>query len=220
MTAEAEARAAAGATRGSAIKLAAELLGRGMSLGTFLLLAPGLGAADFGTFSVLSVVAVVLAETGELGLQGLAAQALVTGELTIPSILRAKVVASGIGLVVVLGGAFYSRPLGILILFYLVAGWSELGGVVLRARGRAVAEAIVILCLRASGLLFVGGWLVTQSPSVVGIAWAQLASALPGVALADGSSGGMSRKADCMARAPVRSCDVRPRSRSTAGSPS
>lgn len=160
-----------------------------MSFYTFYLLAKGLGVSDFGTFTGLSIWAVVLAETGELGLQGLASQALVTRELSLRAIFRAKCLATMLGLLVCVASVSVSmltgssQVLGILVLFFLCAGWSELAGVALRARGRATAEAVVILALRASGLLFVGGLLVVTRPSVEGVAWAHVASTIPALAL-------------------------------------
>lgn len=184
-----ETRAAARATRGSAIKLTAELFGRAMSVCTFKLLADGLGRDGFGEFSVLTVCAVVLAETGELGLQGLASQALVTRELALRSILRAKGLAATIGLIVC-GLSVVLAPLvglsaviGVLVLYFLAAGWSELAGVALRARGRATAEAFLILCLRAFGLLAVWIVLGMATVSVANVALAHLVSTLPALAV-------------------------------------
>jgi len=69
--------AADDASRGSAIKLGAELLGRLLALATTLLVARVLGVSDFGLFAVLSGIAVLVAELSDLGLQGIAVQSLV-----------------------------------------------------------------------------------------------------------------------------------------------
>ena len=87
---ERDAREARDATRGSAIKLAAEVASRLLGLATTLLLIRGLGASDFGAFGRLSVIALLLAELGELGLQTLASRALVAGTLSLRSLVRAR----------------------------------------------------------------------------------------------------------------------------------
>ncbi|HVQ28139.1 MAG TPA: hypothetical protein VMV21_01085, partial [Vicinamibacteria bacterium] len=88
------------ATRGSAVKLFAEVLGRTLQLLTTLLLGRSLGAADFGLFGTLSSVAVVAAEGADLGLQGTATPALVSRTLSLRGILRAKAWLSAAFLVV------------------------------------------------------------------------------------------------------------------------
>src|SRR5262249_5060635 len=75
------------ATRGSAVKLGAELIGRALGLLTTLLIARELGAADYGSFGALSVVAVVAAEAADLGLQGTASRALVARTLSLTALL-------------------------------------------------------------------------------------------------------------------------------------
>ena len=78
------------ATRGSAVKLGAELSSRGLQLVTSLLLARGLGAAEFGAFGTLSALAVVAAEAADLGLHGTATRALVAGTLPLRGVVLAK----------------------------------------------------------------------------------------------------------------------------------
>jgi O-antigen/teichoic acid export membrane protein len=95
-------RAADDATRGSAIKLAAEVLSRLVTLATTFLLMRGLGATGFGTFGTLAAYALLLAEIGELGLQNLASRALVDGTASLRSLLRARLVAAGLAAAVAL----------------------------------------------------------------------------------------------------------------------
>jgi O-antigen/teichoic acid export membrane protein len=176
------AREAADASRGSAIKLAAEVGSRLLGLGTTLLLIRGLGASDFGAFGRLSVLALLLAELAELGLQTLASRALVAGSLSLRALVRARLL---LGLVVS-GLALASLPLAPvlspLVLWFALSGWGEFLGVALRCRGRRVAEALLLLCLRALGLvaaalvLVIGGGLGE-------LAWSLALSALPAIAL-------------------------------------
>ena len=147
------AREAEDASRGSAIKLAAEVLSRLLGLATTLLLIRGLGPSDFGAFGKLSLFALLLAELGELGLQTLASRALVAGSLSLGALVRARLV-----LVACVGGAALAAVglapvLSPLVLWFALSGWGEFLGVALRCRGRRVAEAILLLCLRALGLV-------------------------------------------------------------------
>ncbi len=176
------ASAAAEATRGSAIKLGTEVLARLVGLLTTLLLARQLGAADFGLFGRLSVIAVILAEAADLGLQGTASRALVAGTISLAALKRAKLTITA-GVVGLAGMALPIAPvLSPLVLFFVLAGWSEFLGVALRARGDRGQESAVIFCLRLAGLLLVGTALL-QGAGLVGVAWAHAASPLPAIAL-------------------------------------
>jgi O-antigen/teichoic acid export membrane protein len=180
------------ATRGSAVKLGAELLGRALQLLTTLLLARGLGASDFGAYGVLSAVAVVAAEAADLGLQGTATRALVAGTLSLRSLLRTKGLLSAAFLLGALAVLPFSPMLTPLLLYFGGAGWAEILGVALRARGRRGAEAAVILVLRLSGLLLVAVAL-EQGGRGVACAWAlavsTVAPCLLGAVLVRGAFG-------------------------------
>ncbi len=176
------ARDAAEATKGSAIKLGTEVLARLVGLLTTLLLARRLGAADFGLFGRLSVIAVVLAEAADLGLQGTASRALVAGTLSLRAMTRAKLVITA-GVVGLAAVALPVAPVLVpLVLFFVLAGWSEFLGVALRARGDRGQESAVIFGLRLAGLVLVGGALL-RGASLAGVAWAHALSALPAIAL-------------------------------------
>jgi O-antigen/teichoic acid export membrane protein len=193
------------ATRGSLIRLAAEVLGRALSLLTSFLIAAFLGVESFGVFAVLSGVAVVAAEAADLGLQTTSSRALVAGTLSLRSILRAKLVltaavvtttalvlldpirratewlpvASPSGLRLALAAG---PLLSGLLAYYVLAGWSELLGVVLRARGRRSGEAIVLLALRSAGLVFVAlAFRLGTDPRTIAVA--QALSAIPPLVL-------------------------------------
>jgi O-antigen/teichoic acid export membrane protein len=165
------------ATRGGAVKLFAELLGRALQLVTTLLLARGLGAADFGLFGVLSSVAVVAAEAADLGLQGTAARALVAGTLSQRGIVRAKLWLSGGFLLATLAVLPFFPPLAPLLLYFAGAGWAEILGVALRARGRRKEEAAVIFTLRLSGLALVATSLL-RGGALLACAWALAVSTI------------------------------------------
>ena len=176
---------AAEATRGSAIKLGAEMGGRVLSLLTTLLLARGLGVADFGVFSALSGIAVIVAEAGDLGLQATAARALVARSLSLGAMLRAKLLLSALTLAIALALSRIGPLLAPLVLYFTLLGWSVFLGVSLRARGRRGEEAGVILCLRASTLASVV-LALRAGAALPALAWSMAASTLLPLALALG----------------------------------
>jgi len=200
--------AADDASRGSAIKLFAELLGRLIALATTLLVARLLGVADFGLFAVLSSVAVIVAELTDLGIQGIAVQALISGTLPLRALISTKLRLTAVLLLAVAGLALAPQAAAALVsaapaswrasleplarrlplVFPLVAysalaGWAELLGLVLRVQGRRMHEAATIVTLRASGLLLAGAALLTGT-GLFGLVWAMALSTLPPVVLA------------------------------------
>jgi O-antigen/teichoic acid export membrane protein len=176
------ASAAAEATRGSAIKLGTEVLARLIGLFTTLLLARQLGAGDFGLFGRLSVIAVVLAEAADLGLQGTASRALVAGTISLRGMARAKLLITACVVCLALSFLPVAPVLSPLVLFFVLAGWSEFLGVALRARGGRGQESAVIFCLRLVGLVLVGAALL-RGTSLAGVAWAHAVSPLPAILL-------------------------------------
>lgn len=187
---------AALATRGSGIRLAAELGGRAFALATSLLLAAGLGVEAFGVFAAVSSLAVLLAEVGEVGLQQTASRALVAGTLGLRAMARARLALFGALLLLALvappalalvgafgGSAGASALLAPLILYFGLGGWSEFLGVALRARGHRVAEALVLLTLRAATLVAVVAAL-RAGVSLAGLGWAHVAAAAAPLLLA------------------------------------
>jgi O-antigen/teichoic acid export membrane protein len=163
-------REAADATRGSGVRLGAEVGGRALSLLTSFLIAVGLGVEGFGVYAAVSGLAVILAELGELGLQGTAQRALVAGAIRLRDMVRAKVVLT-LALVAATPllvwairalfplawplvpaawqSSFQTVNQGVALLipfvfYFALAGWSEFLGVALRARGRRGQEAGLI----------------------------------------------------------------------------
>jgi O-antigen/teichoic acid export membrane protein len=173
---------ASDATRGSAVKLAAELASRLIGLGTTLLLARWLGVADFGAFGRLSVLALLIAELGELGLQATASRALVAGTLSFRSLARARLVSSGLVGASAVASVGLQPVLAPLVLFFLLAGWGEFLGVALRCRGARTQEALLLLCLRA-GSLVLAAIALTAGAGLTGLAWSQAVSPLPALFL-------------------------------------
>ena len=170
------------ATRGSAVKLAAELLSRLLGLGTTLVLARGLGVADFGAFGRLSVFALLLAELGEFGLQATASRALVAGTHGLRSLARARLLTSGLVAAAALAALPMAPVLAPLVLFFLLAGWGEFLGVALRCRAARRQEALVLVCLRA-GSLALAALALAAGADLRGLAWSQALSPLPALLL-------------------------------------
>ena len=170
------------ATRGSAIKLAAEGASRILGLGTTLLLARALGLSGFGALGRLWYVALILAEVAEFGLQATATRGLVAGTFSLRALVRARLVTSGlVGLAALL--AVFAFPVLVpLVLFFVLAGWAEFLGVALRCRGARVEEALLLLLLRGGSLAF--AWLaLLGGAGLERVAWSQALSPLPALAL-------------------------------------
>jgi O-antigen/teichoic acid export membrane protein len=169
------------ATRGSAIKLAAEVAGRALAVATTLVAARLLGVEAFGVFAALAGAAVIVAEAADLGLLALAPRALVAGTASLRAMLQAKLALSA--LVAALAVALHPAwPLfALLVLYFVLAGWTEFLGVALRARGARLREAWVILGGRAAALACALPALLSgRGP--LGLAAALAASTLPAIA--------------------------------------
>jgi O-antigen/teichoic acid export membrane protein len=199
--------AADDASRGSAIKLGAELLGRLLALATTLLVARVLGVADFGLFAVLSGIAVLVAELSDLGLQGIAVQSLVSGALPLAALVQAKARLTA-GLLAAAAVAAFPQALSWsaavapaawrpswegalrhgpllfpLVLYSAMSNWTELLGIALRVRGRRGLEAATIVTFRAVGLVLVAAAL-WSGMGLRGLVWALAVSAVPPLVLA------------------------------------
>jgi O-antigen/teichoic acid export membrane protein len=176
------AREADDATRGSVIKLGAEVASRLLGLGTTLLLARALGVSDFGAFGRLWYVALILAEVAEFGLQATATRGLVAGTHSLRALARARLATSGL----VAGAAVLALPalpvLAPLVLFFVLAGWAEFLGVALRCRGARVEEALLLLLLRGGSLAGAAA-AVLAGAGLSGLAWSQAASPVPALVL-------------------------------------
>jgi len=202
--------AADDASRGSAIKLGAELVARLIAVATTLMAARILGVSDFGVFAVLSGVAVLAAALADLGIQAIAVPALVAQTLSLRALVRTKlrltaalVLAAALATLVPqamraaaallpaawrAGGlrdiALHHAPLVFpLVVYYALTGWAELLGMALRVRGRRGLEAVTIVALRASGLALAAAALLTGA-GLRGLVWAMALSPAPPLALA------------------------------------
>jgi O-antigen/teichoic acid export membrane protein len=159
-------READDATRGSAVKLAAEVVSRLLGLATTLLLIRGLRASVFGSFTALSAYALLLAESGELGLQALASRALVARTLSLRALVLARLALAPVVAAVALAAATLAPPLagrwgagaldgpalGFLVAWFALSGWGEFIGVALRCRRARRREALVLVVLRGAAL--------------------------------------------------------------------
>jgi O-antigen/teichoic acid export membrane protein len=192
------------ATRGSAVRLAAEVASRLVLFATTLLLSRWLGPTLYGLFAKLSAFALLLAEVGELGLSVLASRALVAGTISLRSFVRARLVLLGLVAGVaaaavrlapdawpLLGGS-PSGPeeaaagVGVLLALFVgwfaLSGWAEFLGVALRCRRARRLEAVLLLFLRASALALTVVALVGGT-GLAGVAVALAVSPLPAIAL-------------------------------------
>jgi O-antigen/teichoic acid export membrane protein len=200
--------AADDASRGSAIKLLAELAARLIAVATTLMVARVLGVADFGLFAVLSGVAAITAELADLGIQGIAVQALVSRTLPLGALVRTKLrLTAALVLLAALAALapqvrsalaalapaawrpswdVLLRRLPLifpLVVYSTMTGWAELLGIALRVRGRRALEAVTIVTLRASGLALAATALWSGT-GLRGLVWALALSTAVPVALA------------------------------------
>jgi O-antigen/teichoic acid export membrane protein len=152
------------ATRGSVIRLGAEVSVRSVRLCTAFLLVVGLGAEGYGLWAALWGIAVLLAEAADLGLRMVACPVVVGDRTLVADVVRTKVRLLGAALAVLLAAAALSRlafgppaaDMALALVALTVAATFatavELGGVLLRALGRRLEEALVLLLLSAGGL--------------------------------------------------------------------
>ena len=191
------ASAADDATRGSAIKLAAEVLSRLFTLATTVVIARALGVSGFGTFGALWILAPLIAELAEFGLQATAARALVAGTFSLRSVVSARLVVFALVAALVLAGTaaplapliesqapswLHLGALAGLVLHFALSGWGEFLGVALRCRGARVQEGLLLLALRASGLILASAALAV-GVGFTGLAWALGLAPLPAIGL-------------------------------------
>ena len=191
------------ATRGSAVRLAAEVASRLLLFATTLLLSRWLGPTDYGLFAKLSAYALLLAEAGELGLQVLASRVLVAGTVSLRSLVRARLVLGGLVALVAAGAVLVAplawrrlgdaatagttaAPVGLLlallVLWFALSGWGEFLGVALRCRRARRLEAFVLLALRAVALALTGAALLGGG-GLGGVALGLAASPVPAILL-------------------------------------
>jgi O-antigen/teichoic acid export membrane protein len=188
-------REAADATRGSAVKLAAEVASRLLGLATTLLLIRGLRASVFGSFTALSAYALLLAESGELGLQALASRSLVAGTLSLRSLVLARLALAPLVAAVALAasaavpalagggiGALDGPALALLVAWFALSGWGEFVGVALRCRRARRHEALVLVVLRG-GALAAAALALVAGASLRGVSLGLALSPLPALAL-------------------------------------
>jgi O-antigen/teichoic acid export membrane protein len=171
-------------------------VGRLLSVVTNVVIGRALGPADYGQLGIVREAANVAAEASDLGLQATAGRELVARTVPLVPLLRAKLLLTA---VTVAGGALVAVPrlvgigsaetgawlalFAIFVLYFTLAGWTELLGVVLRVRGYRLQEALTILCFRA-GLLVLAAGALYLSAGLEMLAWAHAAATLPALVLA------------------------------------
>jgi O-antigen/teichoic acid export membrane protein len=186
---------AADATRGSAIKLLAEVLSRLLTFATTVLIGRSLGVSRFGEFAGLWALAPLVAELAELGLHATATRALVAGTLSWRSLVRARLVLlAGLGLLALValpaapllearGPSWLDVPVLVLfVVYFALSGWGEFVGVALRCRGARVQEAVLLFVLRLGGLALTV-LALSAGAALGGISGALALSPLPALAL-------------------------------------
>jgi O-antigen/teichoic acid export membrane protein len=182
------------ATRGSAIKLVADLGGRLLGAATPILIVRALSVPDLGLFQFASATAVIVAEMADLGLQAISVRDLVARHFGVGALLRIKALLTAATLAALaalpllppvgpLGSHEWLAVVGPLVVYFTLMGWNEQLGVVLRVRGRRVQEAATILAFRAALLAAVAVG-VAGGGGLLRLVWAHVVATVPVLALA------------------------------------
>jgi O-antigen/teichoic acid export membrane protein len=181
------------ASRGSAIKLAADVGARVLGVAAPFLIGRALSVHDYGLFGFASATAVVIAEMADLGLQAISVRDLVARHFTTRALLRAKAALTAATIAALalypllprLGPLDSSTWVVVVLpltLYFTLVGWNEQLGVVLRVRGRRVHEAATILCFRLT-LVVAVALAYLRGGGLPRIVWAHVASTAPALVL-------------------------------------
>ena len=149
-------KSARDASRGSAIRLAAEIVIRPSSIIATLWLTRSLGVAPFGLFVLALSIGLMIAELSDLGLNAVSVPLLVRDAGNLRALLRLKcVLTAGVALICVPLIPLVSWVSGVdavvltfCSIHFLGASWIEIMGSSLRALGRRVDEAVVLFVFR------------------------------------------------------------------------
>ena len=149
-------KSARDASRGSAIRLAAEIIIRPSSIIATLWLTRALGVASFGLFVLALSIGLMIAELCDLGLNTVSVPLIVKDPRNLRVLFRLKVrMTAGVALLCVplLPAAGWASGVDTVVLalasiHYVGASWIEIMGASLRALGRRVDEAIVLFVFR------------------------------------------------------------------------
>src|SRR5438128_7413983 len=87
---------ASAATRGSAVRLAAEVGSRVLAMATVFLLSVGLGVEGWGTWAALAGLAAIVAQLADAGTQELACRVLLARTVSLRALVRAWVTLSAV----------------------------------------------------------------------------------------------------------------------------
>ena len=177
------------ASVGSAIRLSAEIVVRTSSVIATLWLTRTLGVSGYGSFILALSIGLVVAELSDLGLSAVVVPLVVRSRQNLRTIFLMKAAMTlGVSALAVLLLPLASRAsgldlgiLGLCAFHFLCVDWIVIMGAALRALGRRLTEAFLLLVFRFS---LVG--LVIAAPfgeSVSGAALSYAASVVPAVLL-------------------------------------
>ncbi len=206
----AESTSARDASMGSAIRLAAEIVVRLSSIIATLWLTRSLGVATFGAFLIALSIGLMIAELCDLGLNAIVVPLLVRSPRSLRTLLEMKaVMTAGVAALCVIVIPLASRISGVApvllalcTIHFLGASWIELTGTTLRALGRRIDEALLLMVFRFT---LVG--LVISAPFGMSVSGASMAYALAiGPALL---AGGLLLRARATEAGGARGADVR-----------
>ncbi len=177
------------ASMGSAIRLAAEIVVRVSSVVATLWLTRSLGVSTFGVFVIALSLGLMIAELCDLGLNAIAVPLIVRSGRNLRAlvVLKAAMTLAVLvfcGLLIPLASAVSGlRPslLSLCTIHFLGVSWIGMAGMALRALGRRIDEALLLLAFRFT---LVG--LVIGAPfgaTVSGVSLAYAVAVLPALGL-------------------------------------
>lgn len=144
------------ASVGSAVRLAAEIVVRLSSIISTLWLTRSLGVATFGAFLIALSIGLMIAELCDLGLNAIVVPLMVRSRRNLRTLFQMKAVMTvGVAALCAILIPLASRISGVapvlLVLctiHFLGASWIEMTGTTLRALGRRIDEALLLLVFR------------------------------------------------------------------------
>ena len=177
------------ASVGSAIRLAAEIVIRVSSIIATLWLTRSMGVATFGSFVLALSIGLMIAEHADLGINSIVVPLIVRSRRNLRTLFLLKAAMSlavaALGAAIVpLAARFSAIPPLVIALatwHFLGASWIEMTGTALRALGRRLDEAILLLVFRFFLVI-----LVIAAPfglSLEGAARSYALAVLPAIAL-------------------------------------
>lgn len=144
------------ASIGGAIRLSAEIVIRVSSIVATLWLTRSMGVATFGSFVLALSIGLMIAELADLGVNSVVVPLIVRSRKNLRTLFLMKaglslgVIALSVALIPIASRLSSAAPvvLSLCTMHFLAASWIEMTGTALRALGRRLDEAVLLLVFR------------------------------------------------------------------------